>query len=61
MDKEGTTGDVSVITQVQAQAVDEPDDIDEDFDDEDDTYINDGVVAPLASVVQDQEDDGFFT
>jgi hypothetical protein len=47
---------------VQAQAVDEPDDIDEDFDDdEDDTYINDGVVAPLASVVQDQEDDGFFT
>jgi len=53
-DKEGTTGDVSVITQVQAQAVDEP------VDDEDDTYIDDGVVAPVASAVQGQDDDFFI-
>ncbi|KAG2597810.1 hypothetical protein PVAP13_5KG308421, partial [Panicum virgatum] len=47
-DKEGTTGDVSVITQVQAQAVNEPDDavfdVDDEYD-EHDTYIDDGVVA----------------
>jgi len=62
-DKEGTTGDVSVITQVQAQAVDEPDDVVfdvDDEDDEDDTYIDDGVVAPVASVVQGQHDDFFI-
>ncbi|KAG2658606.1 hypothetical protein PVAP13_1KG327705 [Panicum virgatum] len=62
-DKEGTTGDVSVITQVQAQAVDEPDnavfDVD-DEDDEDDTYIDDGVVALVASAVQGQDDDFFI-
>jgi len=59
-DKEGTTGDVSVITQVQAQAVDEPDDAVFDVDDEDDTYIDDGVVAPVTSVVQGQDDDFFI-
>ncbi|KAG2549609.1 hypothetical protein PVAP13_9KG254713 [Panicum virgatum] len=59
-DKEGTTGDVSVITQVQAQAVDELDDAVFDVDDEDDTYIDDGVVAPIASVVQGQDDDFFI-
>ena len=59
-DKEGTTGDVSVITQVQAQAVDEPDDVVFDVDDEDDTYIDDGVVAPVASAVQGQDDDFFI-
>ena len=59
-DKEGTTGDVSVITQVQAQAVDEPDDAVFDVDDEDDTYIDDGVVAPVASAVQGQDDDLFI-
>ncbi|KAG2583709.1 hypothetical protein PVAP13_6KG192912 [Panicum virgatum] len=62
-DKEGTNRDVSVITQVQAQAVDEPDDAVFDVDDEDDedgTYIDDGVVAPVASVVQGQDDDFFI-
>ena len=62
-DKEGTTGDVSVITQVQAQAVDEPDDAVfdvDDEDDEDDTYIDDRVVAPVASAVQGQDDDFFI-
>lgn len=59
-DKEGTTGDVSVINQVRAEAVDEPDDDVFDVDDEhdaDDTYIDDGVVAPI---VQDAQDDEFF-
>ena len=45
---------------MQAQAVDEPDDAVfdvDDEDDEDDTYIDDGVVAPVASVVQGQDDD----
>ena len=62
-DKEGTTGDVSVITQVQAQAVAETDDAVFDVDDEDyedDTYIDDGVVAPVASAVQGQDDDFFI-
>jgi len=62
-DKEGTTGDVLVITQVRAQAVDEPDDAVfdvDDEDDEDDTYIDDGVVAPVASAVQGQDDDFFI-
>ena len=61
--KEGTTGDVSVITQAQVQAVDEPDDAVfdvDDEDDEDDTYIDDGVVAPVSSVVQGQDDDFFI-
>ena len=59
-DKEGTTGDASVINQVRGEAVLEPDDVvllDEDDDDEDDTYIDDGVVAPVA--VESLEDDFF--
>ena len=54
--KEGTTLDAAVIQQVQAEAAPEPDDddlafLDDDID-EDDTYINDGVVAPVADVDQ---------
>jgi hypothetical protein len=49
---------------VHAEAVNEPDDdmvfLDDDYDDEDDTYINDGVVAPVASMVRGQGDDEFF-
>ena len=45
---------------MQAQAVDEPDDVVFDVDDEDDTYIDDGVVAPVASAVQGQDDDFFI-
>jgi hypothetical protein len=59
-DKEGTTGDVSLINQVWAEAVDEPDDDVFDVDDEDDaddTYIDDGIVAPI---VQDAQDEEFF-
>jgi hypothetical protein len=57
-DKEGTTGDVSVIN--ASRGVDEPDDDvfdDDDEHDADDTYIDDGVVAPI---VQDAQDDDFF-
>ena len=60
-DKEGTSGDASVINQVRGEAVLEPDDavlLDEDDDDEDDTYIDDGVVAPI--VVESIEDDFLF-
>jgi hypothetical protein len=59
-DKEGTTGDVSVINQVRAEAVDELDDDvfdDDDEHDADDMYIDDGIVAPI---VQDAQDDEFF-
>ena len=48
---------------MQAQAVDEPDDAVfdvDDEDDEDDTYIHDGVVASVASMVQCQDDDFFI-
>jgi hypothetical protein len=59
-DKEDTTGDVSVINQVRAEAIDEPDDDVFDVDDEHDaydTYIDDGIVA---LIVQDAQDDEFF-
>jgi len=59
-DKESTTGDASVINQVHGKAVLKPDDavlLDEDDDDEDDTYIEDGVAAPVA--VESIEDDFF--
>jgi len=60
-DKEATTGDASIINQVRAKAVPEPDDAilidDEDDDNKDDTYIDDGVVAPV--VVESEEDDFF--
>lgn len=61
-DKEGTTGDVSLIARVQAEAVDEPDHaaFDDDEDEEDDTYIEDGVVAPIVSGVEGQDDDFFI-
>ena len=63
LDKEGTTGDVSIIAQVQIEAAEEPDDeiFDGDDDhDEDDTYIDDGVVAPLATGVEGEDDDFFI-
>jgi hypothetical protein len=63
LDKEGTTGDVSVIAQVQAKAVDELDHVallDDDEDEEDDTYIEDGVVAPIVSGVEFRDDDFFI-
>ncbi|XP_066384653.1 uncharacterized protein [Miscanthus floridulus] len=58
-DKEGTTGDASIINQVRGEAVLKPDDaiLLDDDDDEDDTNIDDGVVAPV--VVESIEDDFF--
>ena len=59
-DKEGTTGDASIINQVHGKVVLEPNDavlLDEDDDAEDDTYIDDGVVALVA--VESIEDDFF--
>ena len=48
--------DAAVIQHVQAEAAPEPNDDDlaflDDDVDEDDTYINDGVVAPVADVDQ---------
>ena len=60
LDKEGTTGDASVINQVCGKVVLEPNDavlLDEDDDAEDDTYIDNGVVVPV--VVESIEDDFF--
>ena len=62
-DKEGTTGDVSIIAQVQAEAADEPNHVallDDDKDEEDDTYIDDGVVAPIVCGVESRDDDFFI-
>jgi hypothetical protein len=52
--EESKTGDASVINQVLAGVVDE---LDDNVFDDDDTYINDGVVAPI---IQDAQDDEFF-
>lgn len=60
-DKEGTIGAASFIEKVRQEAVPEPDDIvlvDDVVDDEDDTYIEDGVVAPV--VVENLDQDDFF-
>ena len=60
VDKQGTTGDASVVNQVRDEAVAEPDDAviyDGDDDEEDDAYIDDGIVAP---VVVESLDDDFF-
>jgi len=34
--------------------------LDDDEDEEDDTYIEDGVVAPIVSGVESQDDDFFI-
>jgi len=62
-DKEGTTGDVFVIAQVQAEAADEPNHVallDDNEDEEDDTYIDDGVVASTICGVESRDDDFFI-
>ncbi|KQK06694.1 hypothetical protein BRADI_2g27866v3 [Brachypodium distachyon] len=59
-DVEGVSGDVSVIDRARASAMPEPHDADireEDLD-ADDTYIDDGVVAPAVNIVG--EDDTYF-
>ena len=62
-DKEGTTGDAVVIIQVQIEGKEEPDDAVfdvDDEDDEDDMYVDDGVIAPISSVDEAQDDDFFI-
>ncbi len=61
-DMEGVSGDVSVIEKAHAECRDEePCDLELDNDDEDDdTYIDDGHVAPVGSVGQDLDDEFFI-
>jgi len=59
---EGSSGDASIINQVLAQSVPEPDHatfLDAEDDEDDETYIDDGVIAPATTVGED-EDDNFF-
>ena len=59
---EGSSGHASAIRFAIAQCVPEPDQatiLDVEDDDDDETYIDDGVIAP-ASNVGDPEDNYFF-
>jgi hypothetical protein len=59
---EGSSGDASIINHVLAQSVPEPDHttfLDAEDDEDDETYIDDGVVAPATTVGEDQDDDFF--
>ena len=61
-DMEGSSGDASIINQAIAQSVPESDHaalLDAEDDEDDETYIDDGVVAPATTVGQDQDDDFF--
>jgi hypothetical protein len=58
-DMEGVSCDVYVIQKALAECRgDEPCDL--ELDNEDDTYIDDGHVAPLQSIEQDLEDDFYI-
>jgi hypothetical protein len=58
-DRPGTGGAADIINQVRREAIAEPDDysIGDDSED-DDTYIDDGVIAPVME--ENIEDDDFF-
>ena len=59
-DIEGVCGDASIIEKALAESIPEPDDSDlSDGEDDDDTYIDDGHVAPVDSVGEGLEDDFF--
>jgi hypothetical protein len=58
-DRAGTSGAASIINQVWREAIAEPDDYNIGGDsDDDDTYIDDGVIAPVME--ENIEDDDFF-
>jgi hypothetical protein len=62
-DMEGSSGDASIINQALAQSVLEPDHaafLDAEDDEDYETYIDDGVVAPAAKTVGQDQDDDFF-
>jgi hypothetical protein len=54
---EGESGDASIIEKVIAEAVTEPNDSDLSDEEDDDTYINDGHVAPADSLGEGSDDD----
>jgi hypothetical protein len=63
-DMEGISGDASIIQQAIAGCAPEPTDADLDFladeeHDDDDTYIDDGLVAPVNSLGQGHDDEFF--
>jgi hypothetical protein len=62
-DMEGSSGDAYVIDEAIAESVPEPDHaafLDAEDDEDDETYIDDGVVAPATTVGEDQDDDFFI-
>jgi hypothetical protein len=56
---EGESGDASVIEKALAEATPEPNDSDLSDEENDDTYINDGHVAPADSLGERFDDDFF--
>jgi hypothetical protein len=56
---EGESGDPSIIDKALAEAVPEPNDSDLSDEEDDDTYINDGYVAPTDSLGEGSDDDFF--
>jgi hypothetical protein len=54
---EGESGDASVIEKVLAEVVPEPNDLDLSEEEDDDTYINNGHVAPADSLGEGSDDD----
>jgi hypothetical protein len=58
-DRAGTTGSAAIINQVRSEAIPEPADdyIGHDDCDDEDTYIDDGVIAP---VMEENIEDDFF-
>ena len=58
-DRAGTTGSTAIINQVRTEAIPEPVDdyIGENDYDDDDTYIDDRVIAP---VMEENREDDFF-
>jgi hypothetical protein len=59
-DMEGDSGDASIIEKAHAESVTEPNDSNlSDEEDQDDTYIGDGHVAPVDSVGEGSDDEFF--
>jgi hypothetical protein len=58
-DLDGLTGDANIIQTVVPVPEPDLDDIPDDYDDSDDTYVNDGHVAPVNTLGQGEEDELF--
>jgi hypothetical protein len=56
---EGESGDASVIEKALVAVIPEPNDLDLSDEEDDDTYINDGHVAPANSLGKGSYDDFF--